>query len=355
MRFPIPALDETARSVAAARQAQLTKPAGALGRLEELSLQLAAAQGRARPACERARVLVFAADHGVSAQGVSAYPAAVTAQMCANFCAGGGAANVLARQAGAEFELVDVGVAGKLAPHPLLVDAKLAPGSDDFTLGPAMSAATCARALAVGAARARRAADDGVQVLVVGEMGIGNTTSAAALMVAYLGCDVEDACGRGTGIDQAGLERKRAVVRAGLERHRAALGDAEATLAALGGLEIAAMAGAMLQAAALRLAVVVDGFISSAAALAALNLQPALKPYLFWSHVGAERGHRQLLDALDAEPLLALRLRLGEGTGGLLALHLLRAAARTLDAMATFGEAQVSTAAAPLLRTGIPS
>jgi nicotinate-nucleotide--dimethylbenzimidazole phosphoribosyltransferase len=339
---PIPAIDHAARANASARQAQLTKPAGALGRLEEVALRLAGIQGRERPRCERAQVLVFAADHGVAKRGVSAYPAEVTAQMCHTFCAGGAAVNVLARQVGALVEVVDVGVATDLPAHPRLIDAKIASGTADFTEQAAMSVEQCDLALAAGATRARAAADQGMHALVLGEMGIANTTSAAALMAAYLGRSAEDCCGRGTGIDDAGLARKRATVNAGLARHRDAFGDPFDTLTALGGFEIAAMAGAMLQGASLRLAVVVDGFASSAAALAAINLDPAVKEFLVWSHCGAERAHRELLEAVDAEPLLDLGLRLGEGTGGALALHLMRAACRTLDEMATFEQAGVA-------------
>jgi nicotinate-nucleotide--dimethylbenzimidazole phosphoribosyltransferase len=227
-----------------------------------------------------------------------------------------------------------------------LVRARIAPGTADFTVAPAMTVRQCERAMMLGAKRAQHAAKRGVQALVLGEMGIGNTTSAAALMAAYLDLPPADCCGRGTGCDDAGLERKRAAVAAGLARLAKGRKLAEITpfgiLAELGGLEIAAIAGAMLAAAAARVAVVVDGFICSAAALAALRIDPALQPYLVWSHCGSEQGHRRLLDAVGAKPLVALDLRLGEGTGGVLALHLLRAACRTLDEMATFAEAGVS-------------
>jgi nicotinate-nucleotide--dimethylbenzimidazole phosphoribosyltransferase len=340
----IPPLDAIAMAAATARQGQLTKPPGALGRLEALSIRLAGIQGRARPSCEKARVVIFAGDHGVAAQGVSAFPAAVTAQMCLNFAAGGAAVNVLARQAGAEVEVVDVAVAADLPAHPRIHAAKVLRGTADFTVGPAMTTAQCAAALAVGRARATAAARDGCQVLVCGEMGIANTTSAAALYAGLLGLDATEVCGRGTGIDDAGLLRKRAAVAAGLERHRAVLDDPQGLLTALGGGEIAAMAGAFIGAAEHRLVPVVDGFIATAAAAVAARLAPGLAERLVFAHRSAEAPHAELLRRLGGEPLLDLGLRLGEGTGGVLALHVLRAACRTLDEMATFADAGVSSA-----------
>jgi nicotinate-nucleotide--dimethylbenzimidazole phosphoribosyltransferase len=335
----IPSPSAVAIAAAAARQAQLTKPPGSLGRLEELALLLAGLQDRALPRCETARVLIAAADHGVARQGVSAYPSAVTAQMCLNFCAGGAAVNVLARQAGAEVVVLDVGVAAELPARPGFISAKVAYGTADFTTAPAMTAVQLQAALAAGAA-----AIGACDVLVLGEMGIGNTTSAAALLAAATGLAPEVVCGRGTGIDDIGLARKQAVVAAGLARHQSALSDPHACLAALGGFEIAALAGAALAAAAQRMPVVVDGFIATAAALSAVRIDPAVRPYLLFAHRSAESGHRHALAHLAARPLLELDLRLGEGTGGVLALHLLRAACRTLAEMATFAEAGVANA-----------
>lgn len=337
----IPLPSAASRLAASARQDLLTKPAGALGRLEGLALDLAAIQDRALPRCERAVVLVAAADHGVCARGVSAFPSAVTAQMCLNFCAGGAAVNVLARQAQAEVEVLDVGVAGDLPSMTGLISAKVARGTIDFTTGPAMPEAQLTAAMAAGAARAEFHAAQ-CDALVLGEMGIGNTTSAAALTAAFTGHSATDVCGRGTGVDDAGLARKVAAVTAGLTLHRHLFENPRATLAALGGLEIAALAGAALRGAELRLAIVVDGYISTAAALAAVAIDPAVRPYLIFAHRGAEPGHRLALAHLNAQPLLELDLRLGEGTGGVLALHLMRAACRTLTEMATFAEAAVS-------------
>lgn len=337
-------LSTRAQAAAAARQQQLTKPPGALGRLEELVLLLAGIQDRELPQVEHPRVLLAAADHGISKHGVSAYPAAVTAQMCLNFCAGGAAVNVLARQAGASVEILDVGVAAELPAQAGLITAKIALGTADFTAGPAMTGAQLTAALTAGAARAQAAADAGCDLLVLGEMGIGNTTSAAALLAAATGHDAATCCGRGTGIDDFGLARKIAVVNHGLTRHRALLPDPRACLAALGGFEIAALAGAAIAAAERRIPVVVDGFISSAAALSAVRLEPLVRPYLIFSHVGAEQAHQLALQHLAAVPLLDLGLRLGEGSGGVLAIHLLRAACRTLSDMATFSSAGVSAA-----------
>ena len=340
----IPPLAVRAQIAAAARQQQLTKPLGALGRLEELALLLAGIQDRDGPHVDHPRVLIAAADHGISLHGVSAYPSAVTAQMCINFCAGGAAVNVLARQAGAIVEILDVGVAADLPAQAGLIHAKIAYGTADFTAGPAMTAEQLSAALLAGATRAHAAADDGCDVLVLGEMGIGNTTSAAALLAAATGNDAAACCGRGTGVDDHGLARKIAVVKAGLTRHRDVVTDPRACLAALGGFEIAALAGAALAAAERRVPVVIDGFISTAAALSAVRLDPLVRPYLIFSHVGAEQAHHLALNYLNAVPLLDLGLRLGEGSGGVLAIHLLRAACCTLSEMATFSSAGISTA-----------
>jgi nicotinate-nucleotide--dimethylbenzimidazole phosphoribosyltransferase len=338
----IPPLDERSREKAMTRQLKLTKPAGALGRLETLSADLAAMQATANPSCERVTVLIFAGDHGVAAQGVSAYPQSVTAQMCLNFCRGGAAINVLARQIGASVMVIDVGVCETLPPHEGLVQAKVAAGTADFTVALAMTEEQCAQAMQVGATQVKVAIDRDAQVLVLGEMGIANTTSASALFAAYTGLPIEQCVGRGTGISNDVLSRKLQVVQAGLSRHAQVLADAKGILTALGGFEIAAMVGGMIAAAQHRVPVVVDGFIASAAALAAIKLEPAVRNYLIWSHRSAESPHAALLDYLQAQPLLDLGMRLGEGSGGVLAIHLLRAACRTLNDMATFHDAGVT-------------
>jgi nicotinate-nucleotide--dimethylbenzimidazole phosphoribosyltransferase len=287
-------------------------------------------------------VLIFAGDHGVAAQGVSAYPQAVTAQMCLNFCRGGAAVNVLARQAGATVMVIDVGVCETLPAHEGLVRAKVAPGTADFTTAPAMTQEQCAQAMQVGATQVNVAIDNNAQVVVLGEMGIANTTSASALLAAYTGLLTATCVGRGTGINDASLLKKQQVVQAGLIRHQPILTDAKAVLAALGGLEIAAMVGGIMAAAQSRVPVLVDGFIASAAALSAIAIEPDVKHYLIWSHRSAEGPHAALLDYVQVKPLLDLGLRLGEGSGGVLAIHLLRAACRTLNDMATFNDAGVT-------------
>ena len=336
---PILPLDAAAMSAAAARQATLTKPAGALGRLETLSIRLAGMTGRLDWLPRRPVAVVCAGDHGVVAQGVSPYPQAVTQQMVANFLRGGAAVNVLARQLGARVVVVDAGVAGDLAHHPDLVQGKVAYGTADFTRGPAMTPAQAEQALALGLRVAEQEIAGGADVVAVGEMGIGNTTSAAAAIAALTGVPAAEVTGRGAGLDEAGLRRKVAVIAAALALHSPARVD---TLAKLGGCEIGAMAGIMLGAAARRVPVVVDGVISAAAALIAAQVAPGVRDYLIAGHRSAELGHAVALHALGLEALLSLDLRLGEGTGALLALPLIEAAMRTLQEMATFAEAEVS-------------
>jgi len=332
-------------SLAAEVQHQLdqkTKPVGALGSLERLCVALALAQEHPRPQVDPARVIVFAADHGVTRHGVSAYPPEVTAQMVLNFAHGGAAINVLARAAGASLEVVDVGVAASLPPLPQIVSAKVRRGSRDLLEGPAMSPAECVEALAVGARAVDRARADGVRCLVLGEMGIGNTTAAACLLAGQLDLPVLGVVGRGTGLDGAGLKRKREVVRRALALHAAERERPEAWLAAVGGLEIAALTGAMLRAHALKLPVLVDGYIVTAAATMARALNPAVAQQLIHVHVSAERGHRLALKALGVTPLLDLDLRLGEASGAILGLPLARSACAILHEMASFASAGVS-------------
>ena len=328
-----------------------TKPPGSLGRLEALALQFALVQDRPDPRVAHAEVRVFAGDHGVVAEGVSPYPQAVTAQMVANFLGGGAAISVLARQFEARLAVVDAGVAAPLGAHPMLLARRIADGTANFAQGPAMSGAQAVAALSAGVAMGRELAAQ--SVLVVGEMGIGNTTSSAALMAALTGLDAAECVGRGTGVDEAGLARKAAVVRKALavnslegrppESFGAVSPEAALrALAAVGGFEIAMMAGAMLGAASVRALVVVDGFIATAAAAVALAMDAALKPFLVFAHVSAEAPHARWLARIEAEPLLSLGLRLGEGSGAVLALPLLRAACALLAEMATFDSAGVS-------------
>jgi nicotinate-nucleotide--dimethylbenzimidazole phosphoribosyltransferase len=335
----IPPLAVAAAEQARRGQDRLTKPTGALGKLETLSIRLAGMTGRLDWLPTRRSVVVCAGDHGVVAQGVSAYPQAVTQQMVLNFLRGGAAVNVLARQMNARVTVVDAGVIGVFAEHPNLVRGKIAPGTADFTTGPAMSAAQARQALQLGLDVAQREVERGLDLLAVGEMGIGNTTSASAIIAAITGNTAAAVTGRGTGVDDEQLRHKIAVVERALELHTPAQVD---TLAKVGGFEIGAMAGLMLGAAQQRIPIVVDGLICTAAALIAVQLQPAVKEYLIAGHRSAEPGHGLALAWLGLEPLLQLEMRLGEGTGALLALPIVEAAMRTLQEMATFDDAGVS-------------
>ncbi|MGL4177001.1 MAG: nicotinate-nucleotide--dimethylbenzimidazole phosphoribosyltransferase, partial [Dermatophilaceae bacterium] len=310
-----------------------------LGRIEELAVQLALLQGTVAPTAERVRHLIVAADHGIAAQGVSAYPAEVTRLMVSTFLAGGAAASVFARTVGADVTVVDAGCAGEPVEYPGLVLARLGAGTADSSLGPAMTAAQRDDALAVGA---RLATAEPAEVVSLGEMGIGNTSSASLVSASVLGVPVAELVGRGTGVDDAGLARKRDVLARAAARVPGRLGGAEA-LREFGGFEIAMLAGAMLGAARERRLVLVDGFVATAAAVAALDLDPAIRPALVFAHRSAEAGHRRVLDALGARPLLDLDLRLGEGTGALLAVPLVRAAAAMLREMASMADLGLET------------
>lgn len=340
-------LDQGAMADAAARQDVLTKPRGALGRLEALSIQLAGIAGSSPPpAPSPAAVAVFAADHGVHAQGVTPWPQEVTAQMVVNFAGGGAAINVLARQFGASVTVVDVGVATAL-PDGLpgtVLPARVRPGTADMTVDAAMSPAECRQALDLGAEVAVSLVARGAMALVTGEMGIGNTTASAALVAALLDRPPAEVTGRGTGVDDEGLARKVAVVEAALARHAdvVASGDPEAILAAVGGLEIAALAGYVVGGAAAGVPVVVDGLIADAALLVAQRLVPGVSARCIAGHRSSEPGATAVLDALGLDPVLDLGLRLGEGSGACLALPVIEAAARTLAEMATFDAAGVT-------------
>lgn len=338
----IPPLDEAAMAAARARQDQLTKPAGSLGRLEDLAVQLAGITGRVEPLVARKAVIIAAGDHGVVAEGVSAYPSEVTAQMVLNFLRGGAAINVLARTAGARVVVVDVGVAAELPPHPALRARKVVPGTANFTHGPALTRAQALTAIGVGLDVVAEAIAAGLDLVATGDMGIGNTTASSALVAALTGEPVARVTGRGTGVDEAGWARKVAAIERGLAVNRPDPADPLGVLAALGGCEIAALVGAVLGTAQARRPVVIDGFISGAAALVAARLAPACVPYLIAGHHSVEIGHQVILRELGLKPLLALNLRLGEGTGAALALPLIEAAARIPAEMATFQSAGVS-------------
>ena len=351
----ITALDSAAMREARARQDTLTKPSGSLGRLEELAIQLAGIARSAVPPLPRDKaVIVMAADHGVAAEGVSAYPQAVTAQMVLNFLRGGAAINVLARAAGARVVVVDIGVAGELPPHPELRICRLGPGTRNLLRGPAMRRSEAEAAIAMGAAVLEREAERGLDLVATGDMGIANTTAASAVVAALAGRPPAEVVGRGTGIDDATYARKVRIVEAALARHRLDAADPLGVLAAVGGFEIGGLAGVILAAAGRRIPVVLDGFISGAAALLAASLVPGCRPYLIAAHRSVEIGHRVVLDRLALRPLLELDLRLGEGTGAALAMSIVDAAIRTHREMATFAEAQVSARASsdPRAATG---
>ncbi len=331
-------LDQSAMTAARARQSQLTKPPGALGRLESLSIQLAGIYGRLDAALWPRAVIVCAGDHGVTAEGVSAFPSAVTAQMVANFLAGGAAVNVLARQQQASVTVLDVGVAAALSDHPGLIQAKVRWGTRNLAQEPALTRDEVIVAIEAGISAATRQIDAGAQLLIPGEMGIGNTTPSAAIAAVLSGQPVAAVTGHGTGVDAAGWQRKCQIIEAALALHRPDPADALDILAKVGGLEIAAIAGIVLATAAARRAVLLDGVIATAGAACAARLCPASTAFMIAGHRSQEPGHRALLDHLGLLPLLDLDLRLGEGTGALLALPLLEAALATLNGMATFAE-----------------
>ena len=330
------------RDAAFVRQCELTKPAGALGRLEVLAIELAGLQHTDRPGAERAPIIIFAGDHGIVAQGVSAYPQEVTIAMLANFAAGGAAISVLARELGSSLEVVDAGTLAE-AEMPGIVADKPRRGSRDFSQEAALDPDDVAFALDCGRRAVARAAASEPDILILGEMGIGNTTSAAAVAAAVRGTSADALTGSGTGLGATGRERKARIIATALARHGLAASDAspEQVLCAVGGLEIAAISGAIIAAAQRRLPILIDGFIVSVAALAAARINPSCAAYLIFSHRSAEQGHRLVLDALDARPLLDLDLRLGEGSGAALALPILRLACALHNDMATFAEAAV--------------
>ena len=337
--FVVPAITATDPALARLLRAKidgLAKPLGALGQLEDLAVRIGLIQGRLDPQVDRVRTYVFAGDHGLNAEGVSAYPSAVTAAMVATFLAGKASVNALARTCDVEVAVVDAGVDADLASQTGLIDAKVRRGTRNAAIEPAMTSAEVSQALTAGAALAETAAGEGIDALIPGEMGIGNTASAALIMHRLAPAPLPDCIGAGAGHDASGLERKAAVL-----ARAAARSDATVpleVLAQFGGLEIAMMTGLILGAAARRRIVIVDGFISSVAALVAIRLAPAARDYCVFAHVSAERGHQALLQALDAKPLLQLGMRLGEGSGGVLAAPIVRAAAAMASQVASLDD-----------------
>ncbi len=333
------------QSLAPAIQAHLddlTKPQGSLGRLEEIAMRYALATATIKPRPARCRIYCFAADHGVADEGVSAFPKAVTPQMVFNMLAGGAAINVFSRHAGADLKVVDMGVDADFADTPNLLKHKVARGTANMVTGPAMTQSQTIQALETGIMLATQATNEGFNLLGTGEMGIANTTSATALFATYLNLKPAHITGRGTGVDDARLQHKISVIEKSIEINKASLSDPLATLAALGGFEIAGIAGLVLGGAAQRTPVVVDGFISTAGALAALKLKPAVADYIFFSHLSEEAGHRIVMNAMGIKPILDLNMRLGEGTGGALAMTLIQASLKMATEMATFSSAHVS-------------
>jgi nicotinate-nucleotide--dimethylbenzimidazole phosphoribosyltransferase len=344
LNVPAAVPNEARRLEAEARQQILTKPPGALGRLEAIAIRLAALQDTAQPRVERVHITVFAGDHGVAAEGVSAFPQAVTGEMVRNFANGGAAICVLARALNATLEVINLGTVNNPGPLEGVKDYRLGPGTANFTQAPAMDEHQLACALAAGRHAAERAQLAGAQLFIGGEMGIANTTAATALACALLGHAPDCLAGPGTGLDAAGVARKSKVIQRALDLHYAHLGSPIAALRRVGGFEIAALAGAYIACAQMGIPVLIDGFISSSAALAAVRLRPGTENWLLFSHASAEPGHRLILEALDAQPLLNLGMRLGEGSGAATAVPILRMACALHNEMATFAEAAVSEA-----------
>ncbi len=320
----------------------LTKPKGSLGRLEEIVMKYALARGTARPELKKKKVFCFAADHGVAVEGVSAFPAEVTPQMVYNMLDGGAAINVLARHAGADLGVIDMGVNHDFPDHPALRQCKVRHGSANIAEGPAMTIDETLQAVMTGVGLAREAHAQGYDILATGEMGIANTTPATALYASLLNLPAAMIAGRGTGIDDAVLQHKIAVIRRSLEVNRDNLSTPLEQLASLGGFEIAGICGLVLGAASLNMPVVVDGFISSAGAVAAMKLSCRVSDYIFFSHLSNEQGHKTIMNRLGARPILDLDLRLGEGTGAALAIQMIEAAVKIYREMATFSSAGIS-------------
>ena len=325
---------------ALAYQLTLTKPPGALGRLEDIAVAFAGYQQTIKPELKNIYISVFAADHGVAVQGVSAFPQVVTAEMVKNFAAGGAAISVMAKQLGAKFETVNMGVAYDVPVHESIVDAQIAPGTQDFTQQSAMSHEQLLEALLLGQQAAKRAQKHGSQLFIGGEMGIGNTTSATAIIAAYLGLPVGNLVGPGTGLDAAKIPFKQKIIEQGLALH--VNQDPMNILQNLGGFEIVGLVGAYIECAQQGLPVLVDGFISSAAALMAVAINESVRPWLLFSHESAEPGHQAILNKLDASPLLNIGMRLGEGSGAAVVVSLMQTAVALHNQMATFESAGVS-------------
>ena len=335
-------LDNTAMAAAKARQDMLTKPAGSLGRLEELSIQLAGVSGKEIPEIKDKVIITMAGDHGVVEEGVSAFPQEVTPQMVLNFLYNGAAINVLAKHVGARITVVDMGVAAEMEAHPLLVNKKVAHGTANMTKGPAMTREEAVQAILAGVEVVEAEIEKGLDIVGTGDMGIGNTTPSAAIASALTGIEPAKIAGRGTGVDDEGLKRKIDAIERALETNKPDPKDGLDILTKVGGFEIAGLVGVILGAAANRKPVMVDGFISTAAAMIAVAIAPVVRPYLISAHHSQEYGHMKMLDWLGLKPLVDLDFRLGEGTGAALGITFAEAACQILADMATFAEAGVT-------------
>ncbi|MBE0668970.1 MAG: nicotinate-nucleotide--dimethylbenzimidazole phosphoribosyltransferase [Anaerolineales bacterium] len=335
-------LDQSAMSSARDRQNMLTKPQGSLGRLESLSIQMAGITGQVRPQIQHKVVTVMAGDHGVVAEGVSAFPQEVTPQMVLNFLFGGAAINVLSKHVGARVVIVDMGVAAAMDAHPQLISRRVGLGTANIAKGPAMTRAQAEESILSGVEIVEAEIAKGLDILATGDMGIGNTTPSAAIACVVTGKSASEIVGRGTGVNDEGLRRKILAVENALKVNQPDMKDGLDILSKVGGFEIGGLAGAILGAAANRRPIVIDGFISTAAAIIATTIAPQVKDYLIAAHCSQELGHRLMMEWLGVTPLLDMNMRLGEGTGAALAMSLVEASCKILDEMATFGEAGVS-------------
>ncbi|MCK5336805.1 MAG: nicotinate-nucleotide--dimethylbenzimidazole phosphoribosyltransferase [Gammaproteobacteria bacterium] len=336
------ALNIDTMTQATEHQMQLTKPPGALGQLEEIAIKLAAMQGKKLPEINSIQITVFAADHGIANQGVSAFPQAVTVEMIKNFSRGGAAINVLARATNAKLDVVNLGTAFPAEDLKDVIDKSIAAGTNDFSQQAAMSEEQCLTALSVGAEMIDAAHNNKIDLFIAGDMGIANTSSATAIACALLGRKAEDLAGPGTGLDQDGVSKKADIINKALLLHNISKDDALKVLATFGGFEIAAIAGSYIRCAQLGLPVLVDGFISSIAALVASRIKPSTEDWFIFAHASAEPGHKIIMQALNATPILDLGMRLGEGSGAAVAIPLIKSACALHAEMATFAEAGVS-------------
>lgn len=335
-------LDSTAMESARKRQDELTKPRGSLGELEELSIRVAGIKAQASPQIEQKGIITMAADHGVVAEGVALYPQEVTRQMVLNFLNGSAGINVLARQINARVVIVDMGVIGGFSPMPNLICKMLDFGTKNMAVGPAMSREQAINAIESGIEILETECEKGLDIVGTGDMGIGNTTASSAIFAVLSGKPVAEVTGRGTGLDNEQLNHKVRIIEKAIKVNKPDAKDAVDVLSKVGGFEIGGLCGVILSAAKNRIPVVIDGFISTAAAALAMRMEPQVKDYLIASHESAEAGHKSILEFLELKPLLKLNMRLGEGTGAALGINLVEAAVRTLNEMATFSEAGVS-------------